>query len=258
MDLLFLKLTLTPILMALVSMASRRWGGAVGGLLAGLPLTAAPVSVYLTIEQGRAFAAVAAVGAIGGLAAVTFSYLVYVEVSRRCAATTTAACALLAFLAASGVLRFLDPPLGLLLVLDGVLMVCVLVRGSDMPGAGPRAIPTSWDLPARILISTVMVLVITLSARIIGPRYSGLLSTVPMIGWPLVVFAHVQQGRDEAVAALRGIVRGLPGLIAFYLSIELLFPRTVPLVTFATALVLSLVLTGGMAWRRAMPGLALR
>ena len=258
MDLFLLKLTLTPLLMAAVSVASRRWGGAVGGLLAGLPLTAGPVSVYLTIEQGRAFAAAAAVGAISGLVAVALSYLVYVEVSRRFAPAATAACALLAFLAASGVLRSLDPPLGLLLVLNGVIMVCVLLRGSDLPSAGSRAVSTRWDLPARVLISTAMVLVITLSARIIGPRYSGLLSTVPMIGWPLIVFAHVQQGRDEAVAALRGIVRGFPGLVAFYLAIDLLFPQTMPLVAFATALVLSLVLTGGIAWRRAAPGLALR
>ncbi len=259
MDLLLLKLSLTPLLMAAVSVASRRWGGAVGGLLAGLPLTSGPVSIYLTIEQGRAFAAGAALGAIGGLGAVFFSYLVYVEASRRLSVAATGACALLSFFAASGVLRFLDPSLGLLLALNGVLLVLVLLRGSDVSDARPRAVPTAWDLPARVLISTAMVLVITLSARLIGPRFSGLLSAVPMIGWPLIVFAHMQQGRAEALAALLGIARGLPGLIAFYLAVYLLFPQTAPLFTFSAALVLSLVLTGGMAWRRrATPGLALR
>src|SRR2546422_11343874 len=67
MTLLFAKLVLTPLLIAAVTLAGRRWGPAVGGWLAGLPLTSGPVSVFLALEQGPGFAARAAVGTLAGL-----------------------------------------------------------------------------------------------------------------------------------------------------------------------------------------------
>ena len=57
---LSLKLVLTPLLIAAASLAQRKWGGLAGGLIAGLPLTSAPVSVFLALEHGPAFAAHAA------------------------------------------------------------------------------------------------------------------------------------------------------------------------------------------------------
>jgi hypothetical protein len=52
--LLLIKLLLTPLLMFAVSWAARRWGPGIGGLLAGLPLTSGPISIYLFAEQGQA------------------------------------------------------------------------------------------------------------------------------------------------------------------------------------------------------------
>jgi len=61
MDLLAIKLILTPLLIGASTLAGRRWGPAIGGLIAGLPLTAAPISVFLAFEQGKSFAAESAV-----------------------------------------------------------------------------------------------------------------------------------------------------------------------------------------------------
>ena len=52
-----LKLTLTPILILTASLASRRWGQAIGGWLVALPLTTGPVTFFLALEQGNSFAA---------------------------------------------------------------------------------------------------------------------------------------------------------------------------------------------------------
>lgn len=70
LDTLALKITLTPLLIAAASFAQRRWGGAVGGLIAGLPLTSAPVSVFLALEHGPAFAAHAATATMLGVNAM--------------------------------------------------------------------------------------------------------------------------------------------------------------------------------------------
>lgn len=82
MTLFYLKLTITPLLMWAISLASRRWGGLLGGLLSGLPITSALVMTFLCLEQGTAFALGALPGALGGLAAVQATYTVYLLATR--------------------------------------------------------------------------------------------------------------------------------------------------------------------------------
>jgi hypothetical protein len=83
MTLFYLKLIVTPLLMWAVSLASRRWGGLLGGLLSGLPITSALVMTFLCLEQGTAFVLGAVPGALGGLAAVQATYAFYLYITRR-------------------------------------------------------------------------------------------------------------------------------------------------------------------------------
>src|SRR5439155_21324459 len=66
---LALKLVLTPALIAIATLAGRRFGPSIGGWLVGLPFTSGPVSLFLALEQGTSFAAAAASGSIAGAAA---------------------------------------------------------------------------------------------------------------------------------------------------------------------------------------------
>src|SRR5215469_9013779 len=75
--LLALKLFLAPVLIGLVSLAGRRWGPAVGGWLVSLPLTSAPVMLFLAIDQGTAFASRAAQDTLLGIMSVASFCLVY-------------------------------------------------------------------------------------------------------------------------------------------------------------------------------------
>ncbi|MFI5277868.1 MAG: hypothetical protein ACHQ1E_11410, partial [Ktedonobacterales bacterium] len=66
MTTLVLKLTLTPILIGIASLAGRRWGPAISGWLVGLPLTSGPVIFLLALAHGASFAAAAATGTLAG------------------------------------------------------------------------------------------------------------------------------------------------------------------------------------------------
>src|SRR2546427_679588 len=57
---LLLKLLLTPLFILIITLIGRRWGSLVSGWLVGLPLTSAPVVLFLALEQGTAFASRAA------------------------------------------------------------------------------------------------------------------------------------------------------------------------------------------------------
>ena len=74
---LLLKLLLTPTLLGLVSLAGRRWGPAVSGWIIGLPLTSGPVSLFLAIDHGTAFASRAAEGSLLGLISLAAFCLTY-------------------------------------------------------------------------------------------------------------------------------------------------------------------------------------
>jgi hypothetical protein len=64
---LAIKLLLTPKLIGIVSLMSRRWGPAVSGWFIGLPLTSAPIALFFALDHGTAFAARAAQGTLLGL-----------------------------------------------------------------------------------------------------------------------------------------------------------------------------------------------
>ena len=80
---LLLKLLLVPGLVAAVTVAVRRWGPAVGGWLAGLPVVAGPVLVFYALEQGTLFAARAASGTLTGLIATAAFVVTYATASAR-------------------------------------------------------------------------------------------------------------------------------------------------------------------------------
>src|SRR5947207_13258799 len=77
------KLIVVPLLIGGVSLAGRRWGPSVSGWLVGLPLTSAPVVLFLAIDQGTAFAAAAAQAIMIGLISVGLFCLTYSWLARR-------------------------------------------------------------------------------------------------------------------------------------------------------------------------------
>ena len=60
--LLAVKLTLAPAFVVGASLASRRFGPRMGGLIAGLPVVAGPILLVYALAHGRAFASGAAAG----------------------------------------------------------------------------------------------------------------------------------------------------------------------------------------------------
>src|SRR5437660_7624019 len=63
---LLLKVVVTPVLIAIATLAGRRWGDRLSGWLVGLPLTSGPVVFFLAIDQGNGFATRAALAVLLG------------------------------------------------------------------------------------------------------------------------------------------------------------------------------------------------
>ena len=248
MTLFYLKLIVTPLLMWAISLASRRWGGLLGGLLSGLPITSALVMTFLCLEQGTAFALGAVPGALGGLAAVQATYTFYLFATRRLGIGPAVLLAMLFY----GVAAYAFTHGGNLYLSIAVALVLigVLIRASGRelrPDALARPRQRFWEIPLRMASATSLLMVITSLANWLGPAASGMLAPIPVIAWPLVVFAHVRNGRAGMAAMVRGNAIGAVGVIAFYLVLAGLLERWGVAVTISLAMLCAVVLTVALA-----------
>ena len=251
---LALKLVLTPLLIGGATLVARRWGPLVGGWIIALPLTSGPILFFLALDHGPAFASVAAVGSLAGLAAIAAFCLGYAFVVRRAGRSEPArdgwfapglgvAGASLAFAVAAVALQPLVA-ISIWLVLL-VVLVAVTIAARLIPRSGELHPPIEhpwWDLPGRMVVATSLVVGLTAVAPLLGPGWSGLVATFPVYLSVMAAFAHRHAGPAAADDVLRGMLAGLYGTAAFYVVLNLaLLPlgiATAFVAAIATALVI--------------------
>ncbi|MDR3670450.1 MAG: hypothetical protein P4L36_06385 [Holophaga sp.] len=211
------KLIMTPIFIGLVTLAGRRWGPSVSGLLMGLPLTSGPISVFLALQYGQLFAARAAVGILAGMVSSCVFCLTYGLAARKCHWALCPPVAFLAFVGFTAVLNHFRWNLASasVLLLAAILGVNWLLPA---PAAAPTLpTPSRWDLPARMIVATAFVIALTALARSLGPQLSGLISPFPVYGLVMAGFTQRHGGPAAVVGMMRGIVLGALALLAFFL-----------------------------------------
>ncbi len=217
--LLAFKLIGTPILIAMVSLAGRRWGSGVSGWLVGLPLTSGPISLFLALQYGAPFAAQAAVGTLGGTASVGCFCLVYCLVARKANWVASVGSGAVAFLLSTYLLNHLA--LSLLPTFFGVIaflaLILAIIPAEEIAIAHDQM--PKWDLPGRMLAATLFILLITTFASVLGPQLSGLLTPFPIFSTILAVFNHRLHGAQAGIQFLRGVVAGLLAFSCFFLFV---------------------------------------
>ena len=243
MSLLLLKIAVTPLLIGGATLLQRRFGGAVGGLFTGLPVTSAPLSVFLALQNGPVFAAKAAVGTLLGLIAMAGFCATYARAARgkqwlpAMASATVASAAL--FTALAQVPQ--RPGLAAAMVFP-VLLGLLLLVGRQAPGV---SVPHPWwDLPARMMFALAAVIGITAAAAHLGPTWSGMLATLPVLSAIMGGFTHRQAGPEPTRALLRGIILGSLGAAAFNLVVAMSLPRFSVASAYCVALLAALSVAG--------------
>ena len=254
MPLLVLKLVLTPLLIGGATLAARRWGPAIGGLLIALPLTSGPILFFMAIDQGPAFTQAAAAGTTIGLAAIAGYCIAYARVDRRLGPVGSLVVASLAYVVVGAVLHvIIGAPLWVVGAMT-VASIALATRVIPFSGVahGPIAHP-AWDLPARMVVATALVVSITALAPLLGPGWSGIVATFPVYLSVMAVFTHRHAGPVAADDVLRGILAGLYGTVAFYAVVAVGLGFAGVLVTFAAAVAVALAFEA-VALRVLRPG----
>jgi len=219
---LLLKITLAPVLVVAATLAARRWGQTVGGIIIAIPIVAGPILLIFGIEQGISFVHHAARSALLGIVAVA-GFCVMCRCCVRFGWLIAISAGWLAYglivLALAGVAPTVGS--GLTAALGAIVLARWLTRVTrEGPANPPR--PPRWDLPARAAATAALVIALTGVASAVGPTLSGLLTPFPVATSVVVAFTLSQAGEGAAVGTLRGYLTGLPGFAAFFVVVALL------------------------------------
>jgi len=214
-ELLLLKVAIAPVFVGIISVIAQRYGPRTAGWLVALPINTGTVLVVLTLTEGAAFAASAAVGALLGIVSISAFGVGYARSALRFRWPVCLAVALLGFGVSTLVLD-LTPELVIVDLAAAVLAVAFvlwLLPESEAPPSPPS--PPRWEIPLRMLTAALLVIIITTVAGSLGSQLSGLLTPIPVFTITLVIFTHSREGPAPVFVFLKGLQYGLFSFAAF-------------------------------------------
>jgi hypothetical protein len=244
--LLLLKLATMPLVIVTATLAGRRYGAAVAGLILGLPIVSGPISVFVAVEQGIDFAREAASGTLLGLIALATYCLSYGFAARRFSWPGALACGLAATASMVWLLAAIAVPEHVVIWVTAAA-VAFAIRACPAPGpAIRRNPPPAWDLPARIAVSTAFMMTVTLFAAAIGPTMTGMASTFPVMLSVMAPFTHRVEGQAAVLSMLRGCIEGLVTFALFFQLLKLTLGQWPAPLAYGCALAATLVAAAGV------------
>ena len=219
MQILALKLILTPLLTGAATWAGRKYGHNVSGLLIGLPLNAGPIALFLALQHGDVFASESAKGIIFGAVSLAIYSAVYASLSKKYGLVACVTVGWIAYLAATAFLNLFDFGLLTTFLLTLVALAVILVLFPGYKHGITDIVPPKWDIPLRVVLATLFIIGLTYISGNLGPRLSGLLSTFPIFGTIFATTTHYLYGSDACIRLLRGVIISLFSFTAFFVII---------------------------------------
>lgn len=237
--LLLLKLALVPASILLATLAARRFGHAISGLLAGFPIIGGPIVAALMIDLPPAQVADIAQATLAGCPASIAHIVTFAWLSRRLPWWGCLAFAALAFFAVGSLTTAAWVPVWFVfaLALAGPWIAwAIMPRAPNASGAVhvPRG-----EVLMRVAAGFVLAAAILLSAERVPAAVSGLMLAWPISGSILPSFTLPVHGHAATVTLLRGFAIGLVGFVVFFVALVMLlrlWDASLPSFVVATAL----------------------
>ena len=219
MQILVLKLILTPLLTGAATWAGRKYGHNVSGLLIGLPLNAGPIALFLALQHGDVFAAESAKGIIFGAVSLALYAITYAALSKKFNLLVCVAASWITYFAATLFFNLFDFNLLITFLLSAVGLSALLLLFPDYEEGALTIKPPLWDIPLRIVLATLFIIGLTYISGNLGPRLSGLLSTFPIFGTIFATTTHYLYGSDACIRLLKGVIISLFSFTVFFVVI---------------------------------------
>jgi hypothetical protein len=203
------------------------------GVLSGYPLGAAISLFFMGLEISPEFAAQSAVYTMTGLVATqmfAYGYYRVSTISLQLHKTRGMAGATVGGLAAYFLTTWLfrQVPLtrwwALSIAAASIFLFTMLFRKARNVRIQKRVPLTFTVLLFRSLIAGLFVVVITSTAKLVGPRWAGLFAAFPITMLPFVMIIHHTYQPEHVHAILKNVPRGLGSLLVYALAVSLFYP----------------------------------
>ena len=246
MNTFIIKLILMPLVVATVTLASRKWGNMVGGILASLPFVAGAILLFIAIEQGITFAVATISGVMVGILGWMIFCIVYILVGQRFNAIISTLAGYLAYLCWGAIiLRFIPllslPSWYVITLTLGVIGLKYFPQ-VDTPEVEEHR-KLHFEIPLRMLLITMFVVAITYFAHILGSTWSGILTPFPIITAVLLIFTHFTQGIVQVRTVIIGLFTGMFGFTTFLFLQAYFLPAIGIFYAFLWAFLIDIVIT---------------
>jgi hypothetical protein len=248
----FAPLLAAPTLMLAATAAERRFGPAVAGAMAAMPVALSVIVLAVGAELGRAAGATLAAGAAAHVVAQVAFALVFAAVITRRGAALGLLAGTTAFAAISILVAPVPPVLAIAAAVPALLLGSTSLKGSDpltlrshekACSAQDRIVKGSDPLSAVLgaVAAFVMVGVALLTADVAGPAAAGMIGAFPALSTALACVLARSRGAEAAASALRGLVGGLRAYLVFCVTVAVAAPALGVVVAVPLALALCLL-----------------
>jgi hypothetical protein len=239
--LLTLKFLLVPSLIGLITLSGRRWGPTIAGWLSAFPVVAGPILFFIAAEQGNHFGSLAASGTLSAVLATIVFSIAYAWAAMRFSWRGSLIVALIFYALAVLILSRVS----ISIYIAGIANILAIVAAPRLfPKIGERRVATSpsvIDLPLRMAVGALLVLLVTYFAPNLGPRLTGILAMFPIMSTVLTVFSHRSDGKEFAIQLLQGMLLGWYAFSTFCFTLALMLENSGIGLAFAVATVAALV-----------------
>ncbi|MDD5339951.1 MAG: hypothetical protein PHV13_01740 [Candidatus ainarchaeum sp.] len=210
-----------------LSLITERAGPKLAGLISGLPIGTAIIFFFIGLQDGAAFASDAVIYNLAGLAAMQFMLFVYYRASMAFGKSLLAPAVLsvIGYLLAVLLLQAfaLDRLEAVLVALLSIFLFTYLFREIRDSGIGEQVRVRPAVLLGRAVIAAAIILAVTGTAALVGPKWSGLFSAFPTNVFPLILIIHHAYGVKPVHTIIRNFPTGLAATLAYSLTVSLAY-----------------------------------
>jgi hypothetical protein len=230
-----------PTLMLAATAAERRFGPAVAGAMAAMPVALSVIVLAVGAELGRAAGATLAAGAAAHVVAQVAFALTFAAVITRRGPALGLLAGTGAFAAVSLLVEPIPPALAIAAAVPVLLLGSATIKASDPVPAvkterGSRVAAALGAMAAFVMVGAAL-----LTADLAGPAAAGLIGAFPALSTALALVLARSRSAEAAAGALRGLVGGLRAYLVFCVTVAVATPALGVIVAVPLALTLCLM-----------------
>ncbi len=251
MSLLIVKLILMPLVIAYVTLISRKWGHDIAGIFASLPFVAGPILLFMALEEGIPFAVATIPGVMVGILGWVIFCSIYIWVGQHYNALISTLAGYIAYVLWGALIQRFIPLFNLHIWL-GISILGLFLGLKYFPKIKSEENQEHrnlhYEIPLRMIMITLFVIGITYFAKALGTSWSGILTPFPVITTVLAIFTHYTHGIHHVRKVFMGLFTGMFGFAVFLYLQAFLLIKTSIFFAFLIGFVVDFMITLGVRW----------